>query len=179
MTKDQDQSTCFKICLIGAPSTGKTSFLNYQSMCKQASNYCPTVSVSIKSLFFLTNCGEYELSIWDLSGYTRCQNPEYYSHSSGALAFYTLSTIKQTNELVANFRKTCPNVPIFNIWSFSDLLKGRSPIDAKVKSQGGRPTYSTSSMGDNDDNVLWTDFLRVLTKKPNLELVKHHLNDVD
>ena len=171
MTKDKDQSTFFKICLIGAPKTGKTSFLNYQSTCKKAVNYGATISADVKSLFFSTNCGKYELVVWDIPGHSRCQKPEYYLHSAGALAFYTPSTIKETNELVLNFKKICPNVPIFNIWSFSDLFDQNVTVDAKIRSQGGRPTYLTSSVNDSDDQLLWTHFLRVLTKKPHLELI--------
>ena len=173
MTESKKTQGYFKICLIGAPLTGKTSFFNRTHL---PINYAPTVSVHTKSFPLPTNYGQYDLMIWDLPGHLNCQKQDYYLESSAALAFYTESTIEQTNQLITNFRKVCPDVPIFNIWSFSDL----SMIPDKITcSQGGRPTYQTSSLVVTDDDTLWIDLLRLLTKNDDLHLLMANFEEVD
>jgi small GTP-binding protein len=165
-----NKSNYFKVCLIGAPQTGKTTFLKRYFSDEFVINYWPSFWFDIKQFNFHTNEGDYQLMVWDLPGQEKYLVPQYYIGTSVALAFYRSETIDKTNQLIQSFKNSCPNVPIINVWSQSDRPE-QLKLDEKIIKQDDRITYQISSLTNYNCKKLWIEILRLLTKNENITIL--------
>lgn len=166
----------YKVCFIGGPKTGKTCFLLRHLSGEFREDYKPTIGVEVHPLKFSTNYGCYQLNIWDTAGQEKYGGLRdgYYIKADAAVAFYTLDTIEQTNQLVKDFKRVCNDAPIINVWSQSDIKNVNLSISKTAKTnielirQGQRPTYQISAKSNYNFEKPFQEILRKLTKKSDL-----------
>jgi len=166
----------FKVCFIGGAQTGKTAFLLRHLNGNFQTDYIPTLGVEVHPLVFQTNGGSYTLNIWDTAGQKKFGGLRdgYYIAADAAVAFYSQDTISETNELVEDFKRVCPSVPIINVWSKSDLVSEMKFIKTNLKNhyslikQGNRTTYQISAKSNYNFEKPFLEILRALTKNPQL-----------
>ena len=174
----------FKICFIGGPDTGKTTFIQRHKDGQFVRNYVPTVGVDVQSLIFHTNAGQYCLKIWDTAGQEKFKGlgDAYYLHSDGAIAFYTSHSVNLTKQCVKDFIRVCDQVPIINVWNKTDLaeeaqfVKKCARIDNSTIVQGRRTTYLVSARSNYNFEKPFLEILRQLTKNPQLQLIENIKN---
>src|SRR5436190_845999 len=116
---------CLKVCFIGGPASGKSSFKklcltnslneNDCNLMKSVTpnlasqldeTYKPTLGVSVKTI----NYEDLKIKIWDTGGVEKYRGlgDGYYLNSDAAIAFYTKDTFKETSTLVRDFKRVCP-----------------------------------------------------------------------
>ena len=125
----------FKVYLIGAMGTGKTSFLKYHTTGTFPKHYISTMGIGIDTKIINVDEKEYILKFVDLSpeaqmygdfdGKMYSKDPidnSAYDHTF-ALAFYNPNKESQqlTNMIIDKFKKKCVNVPILNVLNKIDL----------------------------------------------------------
>jgi len=171
MNKKRDKKR-FKVCLIGAPQTGKTTFLTRHLTGEFLTDYWPTFAYNTEPLNFMTTDGEYQIVIWDLSGQDKYLKPFHFLEASAALIFYTSETVDETNRLVEAFKKNCPNVPIINLWNQCDLPLEANFFD-KFHKENNRdcPTYQISSLTGHNIEKLWIELLQLVTQNPQIDFI--------
>ncbi len=133
----------FKVYLIGAMGTGKTSFLKYHTTGTFPKYYVSTMGIGIDTKTINVDEKEYILKFFDLNPevqmYGDFDNNLMYSQdpidNSGydhtfALAFYDLSKESQmcTNMIIKKFKKICANVPIINVLNKIDLSSDHASV---------------------------------------------------
>ena len=127
----------FKICLIGGPKTGKTTFLTEMLNDSSTNQYQPTQGISIKDFVIETNHGVYKLSLWDTGGLYRGLESCYYLNSHAALSFYDGQCHHYDDPFVKEYHRVIENGPIINIISG----RSREKFMRSTYSMTRRPTY--------------------------------------
>ena len=170
----------FKICLIGGPNTGKTTFIRRHKDGQFLRNYVPTIGTDVQSLILHTNAGQYCLKIWDTAGQEKFKGlgDAYYLHSDAAIAFYTSHSVDVTKQCVKDFIRVCDQVPIINVWNKTDLpeeaqfVKTHARINNSIIVQGRRTTYLVSARSNYNFEKPFLEILRQLTKNPQLQFIE-------
>src|SRR5258708_7464012 len=101
----------FKICLIGGPKTGKTTFLNEMVNGQLNNQYNPTQGATVKEVIITTNHGDYKLYFWDTGGYNRGLGELYYMNSNAALSFYSQFEKGSLDEFVKEYQRVVGKIP--------------------------------------------------------------------
>jgi len=113
----QQQITEFKICLIGGPKTGKTTFLTEMLTGRVPSQYQPTAGLDVGQLMINTNYGVYKLVFWDTGGLHTGLGACYYINSHASFAFYGPDQWDLTEEFVTEYERVDNEGPIINIFT--------------------------------------------------------------
>lgn len=166
----------FKVCFIGAGGTGKTTFLLRHLNGEFQKQYIPTLGVEVHPLVFHTTEGSFTFNIWDTAGQEKFGGlrDAYYLLANAAVAFYTKDTVELTNQLVKDFKRVCPDVPIINVWAKTDLKEEMDFVKCNCKhhysfiKQGDRVTYQVSAKSNYNFEKPFLEILRKLTNKPQL-----------
>lgn len=164
----------YKICLIGATATGKTSFLSYHANLPFRQAYISTIACNMHTIIINTNYGEYILDLCDVGGGEPFYeiHDVYYNDSNAAIAFYTnesKSIRKLTDFFISDYKRTHSNALIVNVMNKMD--KTHQENNDQVYEYEGRPTYAISiKEAFNCDNPL-LHILRVLTQKQDLIII--------
>ena len=168
----------FKICIIGGPQTGKTTFIQRFTTGQFENLYIPTVGVKVGQINFQSNLGTYLLNIWDIAGEQKIEavRDGYFHGADAAIAFYTSGNIEETNKLVADFGNICPNAPIINVWNKSDLRDEWNFVEqtfinnSNTIKQGNRLTYQVSAKSNYNFEKPYLALLRILMDNPQLSI---------
>jgi len=166
----------YKVCFIGGPKTGKTTFLLRHSTGEFRQESIPTKGASVSSLSFQTTEGKYNLKIWDIGGQPELEGlgEGYYIQADAAVAFYDKDNVVRTNDLVTNFKRINPGVPIINVWNKCDQPEEAHFVKVNLRRnyplirQGNRLTYQVSALSNYNFEKPFLEILRMLTKKPEL-----------
>ena len=169
----------FKICLIGGPYTGKTSFIHRHQTGQFLTDYVPTKGVDVHSLVLKTDVGQYCLKVWDTAGQQQLKvlGDAYYLQSDAAIAFYTSDSIDLTKQCVKDFIRVEDTAPIINVWNKTDLpdeYQFVKRMERTVNStilQGRRSTYQVSGKSNYNCEKPFLEILRQLTKNPQLQFI--------
>ena len=173
----------FKVCLIGAAKTGKTTFLLRHQKGEFRRDYIPTRNADVVSLNLSTNVGQFTLNVWDIGGDPHFEGlgQGYYIQADAALIFCDPHDLKKTSQLIKDFHQVCPNAPIVNVWNKCDLsaeanfFKKNSKSNRHLIFQGNRPSYQISSLSNYNYEKPLLEILRLLTKNQDLCLTENNV----
>lgn len=100
--------SAFKVVLLGACGSGKTTFLTRHKTGKFLTSYVPTIDPQMTSLIFPTEVGDTVLNIWDVGG-THSPHDTIYSGADAFIVFIDLSSpdssIAKMKEYINEIRK--------------------------------------------------------------------------
>lgn len=148
-----------KICLLGGPKTGKTSWILRHITGDFKEPYILTTGSHVFNLPYEESGKMYGLQIVD------GEISHLYPGSFAAIAFYTQDCMDKTDELVKDFKLACPNALIINVWSFSDtkdfaVFQRRVCQYREILVRGGRKTWIISGKSNYNFDKPFLDIVQ-------------------
>jgi small GTP-binding protein len=143
----------YKVVMIGAPKSGKTSLIKKLVGCEFDPLYLPTSDLEVRWVKFNTNYGEITLKFLDTPG---GKGREHWSGSDCAIAVSDGENLL-TDIIIEEYKSTV---------SSSVVL-----ITNKLDNKPRFSEFDVSVKNDFNHNVLWRSILRTVTGKENLEIL--------
>lgn len=143
----------YKICLIGEPGSGKTSYVRKFLTKDFLSAYAPTLGCDVTTHLHRTANDWVHFNIWDCAGQEHLAGlrDAYYIGADACLLFTTPQTVKEAKNWYYDFQRVSPNATVIlcvNKVDESSSL-GRAPAIAKTL---GCPLYDLSIKADYNFN---------------------------
>lgn len=107
----------FKIALLGATNSGKTSFINCLLAKPFDDKYHPSSNINRYAIDLTTNVGVFQLQVFDLPGNMQ---QSIIPKVDAVIVFHHETGFEETLECVKQFKKVCPYAYMIDVWSKAD-----------------------------------------------------------
>jgi GTP-binding nuclear protein Ran len=161
----------FKVVLLGAAGSGKTTFLTRHITGDFTKAYVPTVGAQVHALDFNTNKGVVIFYVWDTAGQEKIKGltDAYYNQARACIVFCDLTrqeTLKEAVTLAQDFRKVSPDAPMVLVGNKADSVDVKvsmKRLSATAKKIGTTSCYFISAKSNYN------------FEKPFLDIARHYL----
>lgn len=180
----QQERNTFKIILVGAGGCGKTNFVKRLQKQNFDPKYIPTLGVEVEPVRFETNYGTYCLNVWDCAGDPKFGGLRdgYYVQADACIIMFDLTSPESLNEMkrvAVDVRRCVGNVPVVLCGNKSDCqVNVDDSLLAQLRNNPEIIYFDVSTKNNFHVNEPCIELLRILTKKPNLELLENMKNNM-
>lgn len=171
----------YKVVIVGAAETGKSSYVNKVLTNTFNDKYEPTLGVDVFVLKFNTTYGPVILNCWDTAGqelYGGLRDG-YYIGSDGCIVVFDKNNVRsfvEAKTYVSDVKKIASNIPITIIGNKSDVYKPHrmvKNIDISAFSQRTNACYYDVSVKRNYNTLQpMTGLIRRLTGHNDLDIIQ-------